>query len=562
MIVAALLFAAASVYPAPVERDFIVRDYRFASGETLPEVRMHYATIGTPRPGNGVLILHGTGGTLRQFLSDRFADVLFKSGGVLDASRYFIVIPDNIGHGRSSKPSDGLGRKFPHYGYTDMVDLQHRLVAEGLGLDHLRLVMGTSMGGMQSWMWGEKWPQMMDALVPLASVPSQIAGRNRIWRKMMLDDLDRNDLDAALQLLLIVGSAPLQWQASAPTRDAADAWIEEQMKTRRATTKVDDLRHAIDSSRDYDPSPELEKIAAPLLAINSADDFVNPPELGIMEKLIPRVRHGRYVLIPTSDQTHGHGTHTWAALWEKDLGLFLKLHDRSVTVNGRSFAYVVFDPTEDSRAPLSNSLPVILFLHGAGERGTDGIKQTLVGLGSVLRNHPERVPAIVVMPQVPPDERWLGDPAEAAMQALDAAIAEFGGDRDRVYLTGLSMGGYGTWHLALAHPDRFAAIVPICGGLLPHPSALSVRQSPLTMQAPDPYMFTAKALRAMPAWIFHGADDTVIPVTESRQMADALRKANGDVRYTEYPGVGHGSWDRAYAEEELWRWLFAQKRKE
>jgi len=321
-----LFFAAlpllAAEYPAPVEHDFVVHGFHFASGESLPEVRIHYATIGTPgKPA--VLILHGTGGTFKQFVSDRFAGVLFVPGGLLDATRYFIVIPDNIGHGKSSKPSDGLGQKFPHYGYDDMLELQHRLIADELHISHLHIVMGTSMGGMQTWMWGERYPQMMDALVPLASLPSQIAGRNRIWRKMMIDDLRAGDLTAALQILALVGSAPLQWQKDAPTRDDADKWVAERMKTLQSTNNVDDLLYAIESSRDYDPSPQLEKITAPLLAINSADDFINPPELGIMERLIKRVPHARYVLIPTSDQTHGHGTHTWAMVWREELGRFL-----------------------------------------------------------------------------------------------------------------------------------------------------------------------------------------------------------------------------------------------
>ena len=552
----AILFLAATAtfaadYPAPVEHDFFVKNYKFASGETLPEVRIHYATIGTQRPGNAVLVLHGTGGTLNQFLNDRFGGVLFKPGGVLDATRYFIVIPDNVGHGKSSKPSEGLGRKFPHYDYEDMVDLQHRLLVDGLHVDHLFLVMGTSMGGMQTWMWGEKWPSMMDHLAPLASLPAQIAGRNRVWRRMMIDDLERNDLDAALQLLLIVGSAPLQWQATAPTREAADKWTEEQMEARRKTNNVDDLLYAIESSRDYDPSPDLEKITAPLLAINSADDFINPPELGIMEKLIARVKHGRYRLIPTSIQTHGHGTHTWAAVWEKDLNEFLHLQNRVATVNGHDYPYAVYVPDD-----LAKPAPVILFLHGAGERGSDGVKPTLVGIGPVLA----RVPAIVVMPQVPLDQRWLGDPADAAMKALDASIAEFGGDQHRIYLTGLSMGGYGTWHLALAHPERFAAIVPICSGLLPHETTLSVRQSPLTMGTNDPYALVAESLASMPIWIFHGAADPTVPVSESRHLYEALKAKNADVHYTEYPGVGHNSWDRAYADDEMWRWLFSKKR--
>ena len=258
--------------------DCVVRNYRFHDGETMAEVRIHYVTIGIARKDNVVLILHGTGGSSKQFLNDHFAGLLFKPGGVLDSSKYFIVIPDSIGHGESSKPSDGLGRKFPHYDYTDMTDLQHRLL-ESLGVDHVFLVMGTSMGAMHTWMWGERWPDMMDALVPLAS---------------------------------------------APTRDDADRWLAEQIKTRMATTNSDDLLYALEASRDYDPSPDLEKIKAPLLAINSADDFVNPPELGLMEKLIRRVPRGRYLLIPTSDRTHGHGTHTWPEVWGDALAKFLR----------------------------------------------------------------------------------------------------------------------------------------------------------------------------------------------------------------------------------------------
>ena len=314
--------------PAAVEADFLVKDFRFASGEVLPEVKIHYATIGTLRRTeqgtNAVLVLHGTGGSLKQFLNDRFAGVLFAPGGALDANRYFIVIPDNVGHGQSSKPSDGLRAKFPHYDYDDMVDLQHRLVAGGLGITRLALVMGTSMGGMQTWMWGERWPDAADALVPLASAPAQIAGRNRIWRKMMIDDLHNNDLTAALQILLLAGSSPLQWQKTGATRDDADHWIAEQLKSRAATTDADDLLYAIESSRNYDPSPQLERITAPLLAINSADDFINPPELGIMEPAIKRVKNGRFLLLPVNDATHGHSTHTWAAVWERPLREFLQ----------------------------------------------------------------------------------------------------------------------------------------------------------------------------------------------------------------------------------------------
>ncbi len=315
---AALPLSAALV---PAEHDFVVHDFRFESGETLPEVRIHYVTYGTP--GNpAVLVLHGTGGSSRQFLGDNFAGVLFKEGGILDADRYYIVIPDNVGHGKSTKPSDGLGHKFPRYDYGDMTELQHRLV-EGIGYKHLFLVIGTSMGAMHTWMWGERWPQMMDALVPLASQPVQIAGRNRVWRKMIIDDLDRNDLAAAIQILMIATSSPLQWQKAAPTAADADKWLDLQMATRLPATNPDDLLYAIEASRDYDPSPNLERIEAPLLAINSADDFVNPPELGAIDKLIKRVKHGRFVLIPTSDQTRGHGTHTFPVVWGGYLREFL-----------------------------------------------------------------------------------------------------------------------------------------------------------------------------------------------------------------------------------------------
>lgn len=231
--------------------------------------------------------------------------------------------------------------------------------------------------------------------------------------------------------------------------------------------------------------------------------------------------------------------------------------DRQLTADGVTWPYTVYVPR--GWTP-SRSWPVILFLHGAGERGTDGLLATAIGLGNAIRFHPERIPAVVVFPQVPPDQRWLGAPADVAMAALDRSIEEFSGDRERVYLTGLSMGGYGTWHLALAHPARFAALVPVCGGIVPAGSATSVRQSPLTAGAADPYAFTANALRHIPAWIFHGADDTVVLPSESRKMHEALLAAGGDVRYTEYPGVGHGSWERAYDEEALWAWLFAQHR--
>ncbi len=340
-----LLFAApllAASYPEPVSADYTIRDFRFASGETLPELRIHYRAIGTPRRDakgavrNAVLLLHGTTGSGKAFLSENFAGVLFGPGQLLDAARNYIVIPDGIGHGESSRPSDGLRAKFPRYTYDDMVEAQYRLLTEGLHVDHLRLVLGTSMGGMHAWVWGEKHPGFMDGLVPLACVPAQIAGRNRMFRKMVSDDI-RGDPDwrngdytaqpqgltAALQVLLFMVSSPLQWQKAAPTRDDADRFLGEQMKSRGSGADANDFLYAFEASRDYDPSPELEKITAPVLAINSADDVVNPPELGLMEKLMPRVKRGRYVLIPTGPETRGHGTHSWPAVWREHLKKFL-----------------------------------------------------------------------------------------------------------------------------------------------------------------------------------------------------------------------------------------------
>ena len=333
---------AAALLPPVQDADFTIPQYRFNSGETMQNVRIHYATIGTLRRDaaghatNAVLVLHGTSGSHTQFLNDHFSDVLFAKGGVLDAEKYFIILPDNIGHGASSKPSDGLHARFPHYGYLDMLDLQHRLLFDHLGVDHLYLVMGSSMGGMQTWLWGERYPDAMDALVPLASLPVQIAGRNRVWRKMSIDAIREDPewkggdytaqprgLRTAIDLLMIATSVPLQWQKNSPTREAADEWYASQMKTRLAANDANDLLYALESSSDYDPEPALESIKAPLLAINSADDFVNPPELGILETRIKRVPRGSAIVIPISDATRGHGTHTWAPVWESQLRAFL-----------------------------------------------------------------------------------------------------------------------------------------------------------------------------------------------------------------------------------------------
>jgi homoserine O-acetyltransferase len=340
-----LLVARAGASPIPESHpgDFVLRSFRFGTGEVLPELRIHYRTIGTPRRdaagavANAVLILHGTGGSGMQFLTENFAGVLFGPGQLLDATRWYLILPDGIGHGGSSKPSDGRRAKFPRYTFDDMVEAQHRLLVEGLKVDHLRLIIGTSMGGMHAWVWGEKFPGFMDGLVPLASVPTRIAGRNRVMRKMIIDDI-RGDpewrdgnyekqprgLAAAVQVLLFMVSSPLQWQKSAPSRDAADTFFADQMRTRLASMDANDMLYAFDASREYDPSPDLEKIRAPVLAINSADDVVNPPELGLMERLISRVPRGRYVLIPTGPDTRGHGTHSWPALWQQHLKVFLE----------------------------------------------------------------------------------------------------------------------------------------------------------------------------------------------------------------------------------------------
>ena len=324
---------------APTEADYVAHDFHFKSGETLAELRLHYLTLGKPeRNGagkvtNAVLILHGTGGSGHQFLSPQFSDVLFGPGQLLDANRYFIILPDNIGHGKSSKPSDGMRAHFPQYDYDDMVAAQHELLEKGLGVNHLRLVMGTSMGCMHSWVWGETYPEFMDAMMPLACLPVQIAGRNRLWREMVMEGIrqdpewnngdyktePRAALEISADFLLIAGSAPLLMQKNLPTRDDADKYLDESMKHTMATLDANDLLYAVNASRNYDPSAKLETIKTPVMFVNSADDFINPPELGIAEREIKRVPHGKFVLIPVSDQTHGHGTHTWAAVWQQYL---------------------------------------------------------------------------------------------------------------------------------------------------------------------------------------------------------------------------------------------------
>jgi homoserine O-acetyltransferase len=324
-------------YPV-TEGDYVAHDFKFKSGEQLPELRLHYLTLGKlardaqGRPTNAVLILHGTGGSSQQFLRPQFAGELFGPGQLLDINRYFIILPDGVGHGKSSKPSDGMHAHFPQYDYDDMVAAQHLLVTAGLGVQHLRLIFGTSMGCMHSFVWAETYPDFMDALMPMACLPVQIAGRNRVWRKMLMDairkdpawnggeykDEPREALRSAEDLLVIAGSAPLQMQKTLPTRDAADKYVGDSEKT-AASLDANDLLYQVNASRNYDPSPQLEKITAPMMWINSADDFINPPELGIAESESKLLKNATFVLIPISDQTHGHGTHTWAIVWQSYL---------------------------------------------------------------------------------------------------------------------------------------------------------------------------------------------------------------------------------------------------
>jgi homoserine O-acetyltransferase len=325
------------------EGDFVIPDFHFQSGETLPRLRLHYTTLGTPardangRVTNAVLILHGTGGDGHQFLRPQFAGVLFVPGGLLDPAKMFIILPDGIGHGKSSKPSDGLRAHFPHYGYTDMEAAQYALLTQGLHVNHLRLVMGTSMGCMQSFMWGEAYPAFMDALMPLACLPVQIAGRNRFWRAMIVDAITKDPawaggdyktepeqaLRTTADLLLIAGSAPLQMQKTMPTRDAADKYLENAESRELSALDANDMLYAIQASRDYDPSATLDRIVAPVMWVNSADDFINPPELGIAEREVTKLGRGKFVLIPISEATHGHGTHTWGVVWQSWLAELL-----------------------------------------------------------------------------------------------------------------------------------------------------------------------------------------------------------------------------------------------
>jgi homoserine O-acetyltransferase len=334
----------------PVEsRTYIIKDFRFGTGETLPELKLHYLTLGVPHrdasghTDNAVLLLHGTGGDAHSLLNPVFSDVLFGPGQPLDITKYYLIFPDDIGHGESSKPSDGLRMRFPHYDYDDMVTSQHAMLVDGLHVDHLRLILGTSMGCMQSFVWGETYPQFSDALAPFACLPVELAGRNRVWRYMAMQMI-RNDpawkngdyttepiegLRGANDLIVIAGSAPLQMQKNLPTRAKAESYADRTLDALIAGTDANNFLYYVDASRNYNPEPKLSTITAPVLWINSADDFINPPELGIAQKMVAIMPHAKFVLIPISDATRGHGTHTMAAVWKDYLVEFLEQTEKT-----------------------------------------------------------------------------------------------------------------------------------------------------------------------------------------------------------------------------------------
>jgi homoserine O-acetyltransferase len=339
---AARLLSAAD-YPPPETGDYTIRDFRFHSGEVLADLRMHYLTFGMPRTNdyggltNAVLILHGTTGNSSNFVRTEFAGELFGKDQFLDARRYFLILPDNIGHGRSSKPSDALHGRFPHYRYSDMIEAQYRLLVEGLKVNHLRLVMGTSMGGMHTWLWGEAHPDFMDALMPLASLPTQISGRNRVWRRIIIDAI-RTDpewqngeyqsqprgLRIAAEMLYFMSNNPVQRQREAATLLKADQVLDLYLDKAVETLDANNVLYALEASEDYDPAPDLGSIRAPLLAVNFADDLINPPELGILEREIKKVMRSQAVVVPMDERTRGHGTHTLAAVWKQYLAQLLE----------------------------------------------------------------------------------------------------------------------------------------------------------------------------------------------------------------------------------------------
>jgi homoserine O-acetyltransferase/O-succinyltransferase len=319
--------------------DYIAHDFHFGSGESLPGLKLHYLTLGTPHRDaaghvdNAVLLLHGTGGDAHSLFNKAFSNVLFGPGQPLDITHYYLIFPDDIGHGDSSKPSDGLRMKFPQYDYDDMVRSQHQMLLDGLHVDHLRLILGTSMGCMQSFVWGETYPGFTDALMPLACLPVQLAGRNRMMRYMAIENIENDPawnhgdytteptvgLRTANEMLLIMGSAPLVMQKQSPTRAAAESYVDTYLTRAVAATDANNLIYYVNASRNYDPSQHLDRITVPVMWINSADDFINPPELGIAEKLVHNMPNAKFVLLPITDQTRGHGTHTIASIWQNYL---------------------------------------------------------------------------------------------------------------------------------------------------------------------------------------------------------------------------------------------------
>ena len=320
------------------EQNVVLKDFRFRDGERLPELRMHVTTLGQPHRNaagqidNAVMVLHGTGGTGKQFLQPQFADELYRPGQPLDINRYYVILPDNIGHGGSSKPSDGMRMHFPKYDYDDMVEAQHRMLQQ-LGVTHLRLIIGTSMGCMHSFVWGETHPDFASALMPLACEPIEIAGLNRMWRQLAINGIEADPawkngnytnepmtgLRAAQNLLFVAGGAPLQYQAQYSTRTAAGAYAEQRVSAALKSLDANDLIYQLDSSRNYNPWANLERIKAPLTWINSADDFINPRNFTYPAEALKRMPTARFRLIPETAQTHGHGTHTWARFWKPDL---------------------------------------------------------------------------------------------------------------------------------------------------------------------------------------------------------------------------------------------------
>jgi homoserine O-acetyltransferase len=332
--------AAQADYAAQLkEGDAVLRDFRFGSGERMAELRIHYATLGAPRRDasgavtNAVMVLHGTGGSGRQFLQPQFAGELFGPGQPLDLARYYVILPDGIGHGKSSKPSDGMRMHFPKYDYDDMVEAQRRMLVEGLGVTRLRLLMGTSMGCMHGFVWAETHPDFARAIMPMACLPVEIAGHNRMWRKMTVEGIMADPawaggnyasepvqgLRTAVSILQIAGFAPLYLQKAYPTREAADAYIIDRVAKDLPTRDANDLIYQVEASRTYNPWPKLERIRAPMTWVNSSDDFINPGEYGIAEDAARRLKTGRYILIRATRDTRGHGTHTWAKFWRQEL---------------------------------------------------------------------------------------------------------------------------------------------------------------------------------------------------------------------------------------------------